>query len=40
MKYFKLNIFGTQWIECVLDETKRQISLYNDNFEFKGIGLY
>ncbi len=40
MKYFKLNIFGTAWIPCKRLGYERTIALYDDNLEFKGIGLY
>ena len=40
MNYYKLNVFGTLWIKCVLNESKRQINLYDDNLNFKGVGLY
>jgi len=44
MKYFKLNAVGTNWIPCELDQSKRQITLYDYNDEGFiveiGIGLY
>lgn len=45
MKYYILTNpkqFGEQqtWQECQFDPSKRQIKLYNDKFEFIGVGLY
>jgi len=40
MNYYKLNVFGTQWIKCDYDNTKTTINLYDDNLNFKGVGLY
>ena len=40
MKYYKLNSQGTKWIETNYKEGLKQINLYDDNLNFKGIGLY
>jgi len=40
MTYYKLNSNGTEWIRTSFDPSKRQIKLYDDNLEFKGVGLY
>ena len=40
MKYFKLNKYGSRYIECKFDPDLRQRKLYFTNGEFKGIELY
>lgn len=40
MKYFKLNLSGTQWVLSTFDSSKRQVTLYNDDLSMKGIGQY
>ncbi len=43
MKYFKIqNRAGKpqRWVECEFDSTKKQVTLYNDDFTILGIGLY
>lgn len=40
IKYFKLNSSGTKWEETKPDSTKRTVNLYDEAFNFKGIGQY
>ena len=40
MIYYKLNNNGTNWIKTKYKKGLRQIKLYDDNLNFKGIGLY
>lgn len=37
-KYYK--IYQNRWIRTTFDITKRQITLYDDDFTVLGIGLY
>jgi len=38
MKYYK--IVNQIWIRSMFDPTKKQVTLYNDDFSVLGIGLY
>lgn len=38
MKYYKIH--QNNWVRSMLDNTKKQVILYNDDFTILGVGLY
>lgn len=38
MRYFKIS--NNRWIKSKFDATKKQVTLYNDDFTILGIGLF